>query len=261
MPSLASREQLLHRLGQHVRGRVAQDVAAVGGVDRDRLDLVAVGELVGEVAQLAVRPGPRSPAASLGEQLPGLGARRHRTLVPLACVDDGDLDLGHGMPTPLAGLPAGRPTRSPASRPPTARPRVPRGHGACGLVPDRRFGGRSCGSYQSVPHEPARSRQGRLPGARRPVFQGGRYWVRTSDLFGVNEARYHCANRPVVLHRTCGAPERLAHPGGRFTSRGGRAPSRPGSAPSPSRRSRTAASRRTRRSRRRHRPPRAPRRR
>jgi hypothetical protein len=27
-------------------------------------------------------------------------------------------------------------------------------------------------------------------------FSGGRYWVRTSDLFGVNEARYHCANRP-----------------------------------------------------------------
>jgi hypothetical protein len=28
------------------------------------------------------------------------------------------------------------------------------------------------------------------------VNAGGRYWVRTSDLFGVNEARYHCANRP-----------------------------------------------------------------
>ena len=27
-------------------------------------------------------------------------------------------------------------------------------------------------------------------------FGSGRYWVRTSDLFGVNEARYHCANRP-----------------------------------------------------------------
>ena len=27
----------------------------------------------------------------------------------------------------------------------------------------------------------------------------GRYWVRTSDLFGVNEARYHCANRPSPL--------------------------------------------------------------
>ena len=28
--------------------------------------------------------------------------------------------------------------------------------------------------------------------------QGGRYWVRTSDLFRVREARYHCANRPAV---------------------------------------------------------------
>jgi hypothetical protein len=28
---------------------------------------------------------------------------------------------------------------------------------------------------------------------------GGRYWVRTSDLFGVNEARYHCANRPNAI--------------------------------------------------------------
>ncbi len=25
---------------------------------------------------------------------------------------------------------------------------------------------------------------------------GGRTWVRTKDLFGVNEARYHCAIRP-----------------------------------------------------------------
>lgn len=32
----------------------------------------------------------------------------------------------------------------------------------------------------------------------------GRYWVRTSDLFGVNEARYRCANRPAwpkLAHR------------------------------------------------------------
>lgn|GEM_PF-5158030 len=35
--------------------------------------------------------------------------------------------------------------------------------------------------------------------ATEPTAQsvGGRYWVRTSDLFGVNEARYHCANRPL----------------------------------------------------------------
>ena len=29
-----------------------------------------------------------------------------------------------------------------------------------------------------------------------PVTTGGRYWVRTSDLFRVREARYRCANRP-----------------------------------------------------------------
>src|SRR4051812_5114670 len=40
---------------------------------------------------------------------------------------------------------------------------------------------------------------GHLPGA------GGRYWVRNSDLFGVNEARYHCANRPLLR------PPMLAH--------------------------------------------------
>lgn len=28
------------------------------------------------------------------------------------------------------------------------------------------------------------------------IPNGGRYWVRTSDLFRVREARYHCANRP-----------------------------------------------------------------
>src|SRR5688572_27905972 len=35
-----------------------------------------------------------------------------------------------------------------------------------------------------------------LRGSAAPGDLGGRYWVRTSDLFGVNEARYHCANRP-----------------------------------------------------------------
>ena len=48
------REQLLHRLRHHVRGGVPQDVVAVGAVDRDALDLVAVGELVGQV--LAASP-------------------------------------------------------------------------------------------------------------------------------------------------------------------------------------------------------------
>ena len=38
-------------------------------------------------------------------------------------------------------------------------------------------------------------RKPKTPGLTRG-FLCGRYWVRTSDLFGVNEARYHCANRP-----------------------------------------------------------------
>ena len=31
---------------------------------------------------------------------------------------------------------------------------------------------------------------------------GGRYWVRTSDLSGVNGTRYHCANRPISRPRS-----------------------------------------------------------
>ena len=48
---------LLHRLGEHVRGGVPQDGQAVLGVDGHRLDDVAVGEDVGQVAQLAVDAG------------------------------------------------------------------------------------------------------------------------------------------------------------------------------------------------------------
>ena len=40
----------------------------------------------------------------------------------------------------------------------------------------------------------------------KPSF-GGRYWVRTSDLFGVNEARYHCANRPGA---SCSGPQKAS---------------------------------------------------
>ena len=50
-------EQLLHRLGEHVRGRVPQHRAAVLGVDRDRLEHVAVGHDVGQVAAARRRRG------------------------------------------------------------------------------------------------------------------------------------------------------------------------------------------------------------
>ena len=91
---LGVREQLLHGLGHHVRGRVPQDVAAVGGVDRDRLDHGTVGQLVREVAQLAVDPG-RDHAGVVGEQLPRLRARRHGPLSTLVCAGDDDFEVGH----------------------------------------------------------------------------------------------------------------------------------------------------------------------
>ena len=56
-PEPGVRVEVLDRLRHHVRGRVPQDVVAVGAVDRDALDLVAVLELVGQVLERAVHPG------------------------------------------------------------------------------------------------------------------------------------------------------------------------------------------------------------
>jgi hypothetical protein len=54
-------------------------------------------------------------------------------------------------------------------------------------------------------------------GKRPPTcgVSGGRYWVRTSDLFGVNEARYHCANRPWCCAGKVSARSRRVHIPGR----------------------------------------------
>ena len=88
-------EQLLHRLRQHVRGGVPQDVAAVLAVDRHALDLGAAAQLVGQVAQLAVDPR-RHHRGGVGEELPRLGAGRHRPLLTRVGVPEDDSDLGHG---------------------------------------------------------------------------------------------------------------------------------------------------------------------
>ena len=56
-PEPGVRVEVLDRLRHHVRGRVPQDVVAVGAVDRDALDLVAVLELVGQVLERAVHAG------------------------------------------------------------------------------------------------------------------------------------------------------------------------------------------------------------
>ncbi len=94
-PQLRVGVEVLDRLGEHVRGRVAQDVAAVLAVDGHALDHVAVGELVGEVAQVAGDPRGHDRGVVL-EELPGLGTRRHGPLLTLTGVDEGDLDVGHG---------------------------------------------------------------------------------------------------------------------------------------------------------------------
>src|SRR5699024_1111272 len=96
-PELRFGEELLHGLRHHVRGRVPQDVAAVWGVDRDRLHLDTLVELVGEVFQVAVHASGDHRAV-VGEELPGPAAGRHGPLGALTCADGAHGDgaaLGH----------------------------------------------------------------------------------------------------------------------------------------------------------------------
>ena len=107
MPRLRVGVHLLHGLREHVRGRVAQHVEAVLLGRGDRLDDVAVGQHVREVAQLAVDPGDQHGAVAL-EQLAGGGLLRHRSLAPGDV--DGDLGRHRGTPGGVGcGGPRGRP--------------------------------------------------------------------------------------------------------------------------------------------------------
>ena len=49
---------------------------------------------------------------------------------------------------------------------------------------------------EALPHKRRRRPGPRFPRTRVAYRLRGRYWDRTSDLFRVREARYHCANRP-----------------------------------------------------------------
>ena len=86
--------------------------------------------------------------------------------------------------------------------------------------------------------------------AGRGLFSaGGRYWVRTSDLFGVNEARYHCANRPLLCAAQVSPSRPARHNEGRptrgpgcVTCPAGRAGTRGTTAPGPTPRPTSPAS-------------------
>ncbi len=69
----------LHRLREHVRRGVAEDVQAVGAVDRDRLDLVGVGHGRGEILEIAVDAHRDDVSVSeQGEAVIRPGVFRHR---------------------------------------------------------------------------------------------------------------------------------------------------------------------------------------
>ncbi len=91
-PELGLGEQVLHGLGEDVGGGVPQDVQTVGGAELDRLDLVAVGERMGEIAQLTADPGGHDGALAL-EERGGRGARGHHALFPLGIALDDHTDV------------------------------------------------------------------------------------------------------------------------------------------------------------------------
>lgn len=119
---------------------------------------------------------------------PGTGARVCRAVLPVGLqVSTGcssDMPFGHGchaFDSRRESKPDNRGRT--AQRSPGLQP-----------APDARDNLATCG----LPASPRPALRG-----RQALF-GGRTWVRTKDLFGVNEARYHCANRP-------GASKTLTH--------------------------------------------------
>jgi len=70
-PELGLGVDRLHRLREHVRGGVAQDVEAVGRVDRDRLDDVGRSDGRREVLQFAV--DAHRDNGTVGEELEAVG--------------------------------------------------------------------------------------------------------------------------------------------------------------------------------------------
>ena len=98
---LGLREQLLHGLRHDVRGGMPHDVPAVVAGVIHRLDEVAVGDLVSQVAQFAVDPGGDDAGRQGGTgSFGGKGrARRRASLDHMLATCEGDTKLlaGHGV--------------------------------------------------------------------------------------------------------------------------------------------------------------------
>ena len=156
-----------------------------------------------------------SLAAHLGQQRRGRPDRRRGGTEPGAAGDRARHPRAARSPCrprPSTSRSA-RPDRPPGRSP--GPPPLPPGRGRWAPWSTRRRRRRcgrrtpSCATASGAGDKTARREAGErepppscgLAGQRR-FWSGGRYWVRTSDLFGVNEARYHCANRPL-----CGAGE------------------------------------------------------
>ncbi len=76
-PELGVRAQLLHGLGHHVGGRVAQHIEAVRGVDGDPVHRGILRQRLVQVGQLAINADDDDVAA-VAEQLGAGGPSRHR---------------------------------------------------------------------------------------------------------------------------------------------------------------------------------------
>ena len=136
---LGVREQVLDGLREDVRGRVPDDRQTLVGRRLHRLDLVAVGDHPGQVAQLPVDLGGDGGAVlteDLGEQLPDGRRLGHAPLSLALDADQMDLDFRH---VHSSGTPVRR-ARSVTPQMVSTPPRCPFGPSTGGPDPDESQG-------------------------------------------------------------------------------------------------------------------------
>jgi hypothetical protein len=113
--------------------------------------------------------------------------------------------VGWSRPSALSSCPAGASRARGSTAPWESRHSPVRRQGRGVPGPATRHGSEGVAGATGTPGAPSLEVcAGILGNERRPSRWGrpscgGRYWDRTSDLFRVREARYRCANRPVLI--------------------------------------------------------------